>query len=96
MELLPDGRLTYSSLFLDELELYNRKYIKNTLCSDLLFSNWESADQIDPNALTIFYLENNMDAPVLSRDEEMQPNQLPEEVESYIKQYFDVSTDSKI
>lgn len=34
-----------------------------------------------------------MDAPVLSRDEEMQPNQLPEDVESYIKQYFDVSTE---
>lgn len=34
-----------------------------------------------------------MDAPVLSRDEKMRPNQLPEEVESYIKQYFDVSTE---
>ena len=93
MELLPDGRLTYSSLILDELELCNRKYIQNTLCSDLLFSNWESTDQITPDALTIFYLENNMDAPVLSRDEEMRPNQLPEDVESYIKQYFDVSTE---
>lgn len=93
MELLPDGRLTYSSLILDELELCNRKYIQNTLCSDLLFSNWENAGQIDPNALTIFYLENNMDAPVLSMDEEMRPNQLPEDVESYIKQYFDVSTE---
>lgn len=91
MELLPDGRLTYSSLILDELELCNRKYIQNTLCSDLLFSNWESEDQITPDALTIFYLENNMDAPILSRDEEMRPNQLPEDVESYIKQYFDVS-----
>ena len=38
-------------------------------------------------------LENNMDVPVLSRDEEMRPNQLPEDVESYIKQYFDVSTE---
>ena len=93
MELLPDGRLTYSSLILDELELCNRKYIQNTLCSDLLFSNWESEDQITPDALTIFYLENNMDVPVLSRDEEMRPNQLPEDVESYIKQYFDVSTE---
>lgn len=93
MELLPDGHLVYSSLLLDELELCNRKYIQNTLCSDLLFSNWESADQISSHDLTIFYLENNMDAPVLSRDEEMWPNQLPEKVESYIKQYFDVSTE---
>lgn len=91
MELTPDGRLCYTSLVLDELELCNRTYIQNTLCSNILSSNWESADQIIPDELTVFYLENNLDAPVLSRDEEMRPNQSPEVVESYIGQYFEVT-----
>lgn len=91
MELTPDGRLSYTSLVLDELELCNRTYIQNTLCSNILSSNWESADQIIPDELTVFYLENNLDAPVLSRDEEMRPNQSPEVVEFYIGQYFEVT-----